>query len=216
MCWYEGARVGVCSHTFKSKSCNECVCGKVFCLNVSAFLGIFKHVYLFHFLAEEPTGLYNLHFEEFSLQGNSCRTLLCEQPDTRNLMCAHQYTRQNLPLSLVIFVVLDWWVNNGLGCLELEQTVSWKGSFCPRLIPAFQLNVQGQSVKVEHLSILSLTSYCPTCFLLITLLFTDYFRWYIIGFIPLKTFFLSEQLLLLPTRSFEIQLRAGSSGDAYD
>lgn len=133
-----------------------------------------------------------------------------------NLMCSHQYKRQNLPLSLVIFVVLDWWVDNGLGCLELEQTLSWKGSFCPKLIPAFQLNVKGQSVKGELLSILLLTSYCPTCFLLTTLLFREYFHCYIIGFIPLKTFFLSEQLLLLPTRSFEIQLRAGSSGDAYD
>lgn len=152
----------------------------------------------------------------FPLQENSCRNFALWAARHGNLMCSHQYKRQNLPLSLVIFVVLDWWVDNGLGCLELEQTVSWKGSFCPKLIPAFQLNVKGQSVKGELLSILLLTSYCPTCFLLTTLLFREYFHCYIIGFIPLKTFFLSEQLLLLPTLSFEIQLRAGSSGDAYD
>lgn len=46
-------------------------------------------------------------------------------------------------------MVLDWCLNNGLGCLELGQAESWKGSFCPRLIPAFQLNMKNQPVKGE-------------------------------------------------------------------
>lgn len=95
----------------------------------------------------------------FHLQENSCRTLLCEPPDTRTLVCAHQNMRQNLPLSLAVFMVLDWCANNGLGSLELEQAESWKGSFCPRLIPAFQLNMKNQSVKGELTFVSSLSDF---------------------------------------------------------
>lgn len=103
---------------------------------------------------------------------------------------------------------------------ELEQTVSWKGSFCPRLIPAFQLHMKNQWVKGELIFVCSLSDfllpYMNTSFLPATLLFTEYFLWCITSFIPLKTLVLSEQPLLLATCSFEIQLEAGSSGAAYD
>lgn len=80
--------------------------------------------------------------------------------------------------------------------------------------------MKNQSVKGELIFVCSVSDflllYMNTGFLPTTLLFTEYFPWYIIRFIPLKTLFLSVKPLLLAARSFEIQLEAGSSDAAYD
>lgn len=80
--------------------------------------------------------------------------------------------------------------------------------------------MKNQSVKGKLIFVYSvsdfLVPYMNASFLPTTMLFTEYFLWYIIIFIPLKTLFLSEQPLLLTTCSFEIQLEAGSSRAACD